>query len=369
VDGVPAKARRLAGLTLLLAVTVLTMTGLAACGAASDVPAARPFGTPPSAAPGVRAWAAGEVGTLLVTGDGGASWKRQRFYLPARGLDVSFADARTGWLVTDGGAVLSTKDGGAAWHVADVSAWQIKALAATDAAHAWVVGAAGASTGDPGKAAVRRTSDGGETWTRTGFGDALLVDVAFADARHGVLVALDRIWTTRDGGAVWELRRRLAMTVLTSAHAGDARHAWVAGWRTQDGLPFVLATEDGGETWRRLAVDVPPPSPGALQPGGMAVAGDGTATAAAGQTRLWITCPAGVLASRDAGTTWELQQVPAGTPVAVAAADGEHLLATSDGQPVLATSDAGETWSAWGSGGFLSQPLVSLAAIPASADE
>jgi photosystem II stability/assembly factor-like uncharacterized protein len=363
----------LAGLVLLGAVcaAVAAPLVLGGCGGSgAEAPAAEPFGPPPPAAPGVRAWAAGEVGTLLVTADGGAGWKRQRFYLSERGVDVAFPDARTGWLVTDAGGALVTVDGGAAWKVVDKSKLQLKAVAAVDASTAWVVATAG-SAGDPGNGVLLRTSDGGTTWERTAFGGAMLADVAFADARDGVLIALDRIWTTRDGGRSWKLRRSLGMTVLTSVCAGDSRHAWVAGWDTQDGLPLVLATGNGGSSWRRLRIDVPAPSPGALQAGQIVAAGAGTASDAgvAGQTSLWLTCAAGVLASRDGGETWELQPVPAGVPQAIAAADPQHVLATTASQPVLATSDGGTTWLAFGSDGFLRQPLVSIAAVAAPAAE
>ena len=362
----------LAGLALLGAVSAAAAAPLVlgGCGdSGAEAPAAEPYGPPPVAAPGVHAWAAGEVGTLLVTADGGAKWERQRFYLSERGVDVAFPDARTGWLVTDAGGALVTVDGGGSWEVVDKSKLQLKAVAAVDASTAWIVATAG-SLGDPGNGVLLRTSDGGATWGRTSFGAAMLADVAFADARHGVLVALDRIWTTSDGGRTWKLRRRLGMTVLTSVFAGDARHTWVAGWDTQDGLPLVLASENGGSSWRRLSIDVPAPSPGALQAGQIVAAGAGTALEAgsAGQTSLWLTCAAGVLASRDGGETWELQQVPAGTPQAIAAADRQYVLATTTSQPVLATSDGGATWLAFGSDGFLKQPLVSIAALAPAAE-
>ena len=110
-------------------------------------------------------------------------------------MDVAFTDARTGWLVTDAGTVLATTDGGAAWTVVEKVEVDVKAIAATDAGHAWIVGNALGAAGDPGASAVLRTTDGGATWKRTGFGMAQLADVAFADERHGVLVALDRIWS------------------------------------------------------------------------------------------------------------------------------------------------------------------------------
>ena len=347
-------ARLLAALGLAVALAALAL--LAGCGSSGTEAPEHPFGDPPAPAPGVRAWAAGETGVLLVTADGGASWKRQKFFLPQRGVDVAFPDAQTGWLVTDVGTVLATTDGGAGWTVAEKVKLDVKAIAAVDAGTAWLAGNAVGAAGDPGVSAVLRTTDGGETWTRTSFGDALLADVAFADARHGVLVALDRIWSTRDGGRTWRLRKQFPMTVLTSVAAGDSRHAWVAGWGTQDGAPLVWATRDGGATWRRLPVDVPAPKPGVLQT---------RQIACAGESRLWVTCDAGVLATADGGKTWELQKVAAGLPQAIAAADEQHVLATTQLKALLATADGGATWPAFGEDGIPAQPLVSIAALVA----
>jgi photosystem II stability/assembly factor-like uncharacterized protein len=289
-----------------------------------------------------------------VTSDGGASWKRQKFFLPQRGVDVAFIDARTGWLVTDAGTVLATTDGGAGWSVAEKVSLDVKAIAAVDADTAWLAGNAVGAAGEPGVSAVLRTTDGGTTWKRTSFGDALLADVGFTDARHGVLVALDRIWSTRDGGRTWRLRKQLPMTVLTSVAAGDSRQAWVAGWGTQDGAPLVWATGNGGATWRRLPIDVPAPEPGVLQTRQIACAGG---------SRLWVTCDAGVLSTTDAGKTWELREVAGGVPQAIAAADEAHVLATTQFKALLATSDGGATWPVFREDGLPAQPLVSITAL------
>ena len=63
----------LAGLLLPALVAVFVALLLGGCGDDAAERPAQPFGAPPAAAPGVRAWAAGEVGDLLVTADGGAS--------------------------------------------------------------------------------------------------------------------------------------------------------------------------------------------------------------------------------------------------------------------------------------------------------
>jgi photosystem II stability/assembly factor-like uncharacterized protein len=188
---------------------------------------------------------------------------------------------------------------------------------------------------------------------------AQLADVAFADERHGWLVALDRIWTTSDGGRSWRLRKRLGMTVLTGAAAADSRHAFVAGWGTLDGAPFVLATSDGGASWRRRPIDLEAPAAGALE---------SQQIACAGADALWVTCKAGVMASADAGRTWALQNPPAGEPLGIAAADAEHVLATTYGQPILSSSDAGASWRAFGKDGYLKQGLISISAVKVAAE-
>jgi photosystem II stability/assembly factor-like uncharacterized protein len=337
------------------AVVLLATAALLAAGCGGEpAPPAHPFGEPPTPAAGVRAWAVGETGVVLVTLDGGASWGRRRFFLPQRGVDIDVPGGSSGWLITDAGAVLSTADAGATWTVRETVGLELIAVAATDAGRVWVVGNAAGAAGEPGTSAVMSSRDGGETWHKQPFGAALLADVDFADDRHGWLVALDRVWSTRDGGTTWRLRRQLGMAVLTGVTSSDRRHAFVAGWGTLDGAPFILATRDGGVTWSRRPIDLSEPAAGALQ---------SQQIACAGSECVWVTCKAGVMASTDAGRTWTLQQTPAGEPLGIAAADRDHVLATTYGQPILSSGDGGATWRAFGKDGYLEQGLVSISAV------
>jgi photosystem II stability/assembly factor-like uncharacterized protein len=348
----------LSGLILFGAAAFCVAAALTGCGGQTPADTqTTPSGPPPAAAPGILAWAVGEEGNVLGTRDGGAQWTRRPFFLHENGIDVDFSDAATGWLATDAGTVLRSADGGRRWKVAKVFTLQVKALAAGDADHAWVVCNATGAAGEPTGAFVFRTSDSGATWERTSFGEAQLADVSFADARHGVLVALDRIWTTRDGGETWARRRQVPMTVLERAAAGDARHAWVAGWGTQKGECLVFATADGGRTWARRKLEAPGAT-GDVQTRGITCSGPDS---------VWVTIQSGAFASSDGGRTWELQQVGP-EPLAIAAADSEHLVATAaTAVPVRVSGDGGATWRS--AAVTPKRPLVAADAVAAPSPE
>ena len=343
---------------VLLVVAAACAALVAGCGSSSTVKAPA-FGPAPPPVAGVHAWAVGEVGHVLFTDDGGASWHRRAFNLPDRGTDVAFADPLHGWLVTDGGTALATGDGGATWTVGGQSHLNLSSVASTDADHVWALGDATDVGTGLSRSSVLRSADGGQTWVRTGFGTTPLADTFFADARHGWLVGFDRIWATADGGKTWRVQERRGLAALEGGACSDRRHAWVVGWGTQDGAPLALGTSDGGATWRELRVDVPKPARGDLQLKGVACAGSRT---------VWATCAAGIVASQDGGRSWALQTVPAAAAsVAIAAADAGHIFATTSGQPLLASADGGRTWLACGTTGWLKQGLLSIAAVKADA--
>lgn len=358
-SSISVAAHRVAILIAVITVAVAS-SGLAGCGGSSTA-AVDAFGPPPSATPGVRAWAIGEVGTVLFTDDGGASWQRRPFNLPTRALDIAFTDARSGWLVTDSGTVLASTDGGTKWEVRKQTDLRLHAVASTDAGHVWALGEVQDSLTGLTRGVVLRSDDGGATWSRQGFGDVPLVDVVFADARHGWLVGSFVIWSTTDGGVTWKVRQRRDRVVFTGATASDRDNVWVVGWTTQNGSPLVLASRNGGSSWSRQPVDVPKPKTGDLQL---------EQATCAGPQELWLTCKAGVIATADGGATWSLQEVPGGAACfAIAAADADHVLATTHGQPILVTADAGATWRAFGEPGHLKQELVGIAAVRAPAAE
>ena len=92
--------------------------------------------------------------------------------------------------------------------------------------------------------------------------DACLRDVSFVDSRHGWAVG-DRgaILHTDDGGQHWSPQPSGVVCTLNSVYFADARTGWAAGGMAwpylHDTSGVVLATRDGGLTWRREPVLLP----------------------------------------------------------------------------------------------------------------
>jgi photosystem II stability/assembly factor-like uncharacterized protein len=148
---------------------------------------------------------------LQCSGPAGTGWCWQQ--PQPNGLatrDVTFVDANNGWLVGDGGLVMRSNDGGASW------------------------------TRQP----VATLSD--------------LSKVQFADSRSGWLATAlgGEIWRTTDGGQSWARTSRQPVRVMQRIWALSDRVLVVTGNDGTDSTPDSSAvTDDGGQTWRRNAVE------------------------------------------------------------------------------------------------------------------
>ncbi len=127
-------------------------------------------------------WAVGGLGTIVHTGDGGATWTQQKLpdiYAYSHLNGVAFIDDRVGWIAGEG--LWATTDGGASWSSKSVSrAGDLADVTFPDSLHGWLAGDGGT---------VLRTSDGGATWTRLESGTgAALRGVSFVSAQKGWFV-------------------------------------------------------------------------------------------------------------------------------------------------------------------------------------
>lgn len=206
-----------------------------------------------------QGWAVGELGTILVTSDGGVTWTAQ-----ASGTDqpltrVVFTDAQSGWITSTNGQLLRTVDGGAHWQALSVGPADVSAFGASSAERAWVSGSY--------YAAPRTTEDGGAHWTS--------ITAPSGTAQSYSVVSTSVIWaavygssgialvSTRDGGTTWSTATLPAPEAglsrsLYSMSFIDADHGWVLlseyGYQTSTSTyvsrTVPLRTSDGGATWQ-----------------------------------------------------------------------------------------------------------------------
>ena len=307
---------------------------------------------------------------ILATGDGGAHWVQQGPRTIGLTLwDVDFADALHGWAVGQtnaGPSILVTSDGGATWRFQETTAGTLFAVDFLDSQEGWAVGSFGTTV---------HTTDGGATWTMGSLGTSEnLNGVSFSDAAHGVIVGWDKVYRTSDGGLTWTSQDVSPSDVtLTTLVPADATHSWILGKKYVESRQdcYVLSTKDGGDTWD------PPTSYETAdlndvsfvdRAHGWAVGAAGTILATddgggkwsrqdSGTTQTlnavdfidpqagWAAGSYGIVATNDGGLTWHEQPSPLGAYEDVCFVDALHGWAVGGGA-VVRTSDGGVTWTA-----------------------
>lgn len=171
---------------------------------------------------------------------------------------------------------------------------------------------------------------------------SMLTAVSFADGRHGWAVGQwGAILATDDGGDTWRIQRLATKEdrPLFAVHFFDAKQGVAVGlWS------LVLATADGGQTWTPRELGLPPGAKKAdLNLLGLFADAKGT---------LYATAERGfVLRSDDRGATWNyLGTGYKGTFWCGIALSDEVLLVGGLRGTVYRSADAGASWTAIDSG-------------------
>ncbi len=184
--------------------------------------------------------------------------------------------------------------------------------------------------------------DGGETWhLRLSGGHVLALAVSPSYARDQVLLAgtaNDGALRSDDGGASWASANPglLDLTVLSIALSPEFERDRTGFAATSSGL---YRTRNGGRSWRAidLALDEPEVQCLAVSPD---FANDGLAFAG--------TAAEGLLRSDDGGNTWELVRMLAGRPVTAVAFSAHYLssrvIAAATAEGIALSHDGGESW-------------------------
>ena len=196
-----------------------------------------------------RGWACGEKGRLFATADGGHRWRQIRPDDPDIALSVvQFLDDRRGFttgmrLSKRSHIVLVTEDGGATWRESestDGARGATDAVTMTDASTALV----------GGFGAVFRTADGGNTWTRHDLTPRNVVRGLFA-------IDADTIWAvghsglvlvSEDAGETWRDGPNVARTMLRGVVFAGKMNGFIFG-NGDEHSRSIWRTRDAGRTW------------------------------------------------------------------------------------------------------------------------
>lgn len=195
---------------------------------------------------GLRGWAVGSRGTAIQMRDG-RTWT-PAVLAPGLGaglveareselVSVHFVDADHGWIAGDLGVLLATANGGATWDTLPRHPMYYAGVVQFRSLQRGWLG------GDDG---VYRTEDGGRTWIAPDSSPVeRILALHFLNDSVGWAAGVDGvILATRDGGRSWTAQPSRTRSTLTGIRFVDPRNGWAAGW---DGT--LLTTTDGGASW------------------------------------------------------------------------------------------------------------------------
>lgn len=298
----------------------------------------------------------GMNGKLYHTGDGGKQWRLIQTALAsgrtAAGAPV-FAGPGAGWLPVDAGAaplpggILITADGGRSWRWAGFDrGWSIRAVSLLSPDSGWAVGEL-PNVGD----FLVQTRDGGKTWRQVLPSLRPAAGISFTGSGQGMGIGLPSdpgaVLCTADGGKTWRVVNSLKMRLL-AVSCLDAREGWVVAGNPDDSGRVLLRTDDGGATWKALArFDLPP---GTVAPDAPCLRFFNRREGLY-QTAEWPSLTVSITA--DGGGTWKQQLLLRRQPGTEAKIDFSDPLqgfaalqhGLEDGYSLMNTSDGGRTWT------------------------
>lgn len=261
------------------------------------------------------AWAAGKLGLVARTTNGGKRWQVIGPVGNGDATAIACTSADTAWLGGADGVIWRTEDSGLTWDVHIISQGDVNDLYFLDSKRGWAVTTDGE---------VLRTQDGGDSWQKISSVAAWLRGVSFRDGNNGLVCgSAGYMARTADGGSSWERVGPAPNVKLEAVAYRTATEAYVVG---EGGTAFRSA--DGGASWAPLQ----------LRTGqylrDVAFAGN-YGYIVGGIGGFWRTAD---------GSSWQKKAAPKYVLYSVAAAPPEIVWCGAGGGALLYSGDGGDSW-------------------------
>jgi len=198
-------------------------------------------------------WIGGTGGTLLVTADGGRTWRQKTKFTEDTIREIHFFDKSTGWLLLERNVftlgskspsyLLKTTDGGENWTQVDFENKQRQRITNVFFAKSGF----GLAAGETG--ALFGLEDDNYSWKKLlAPSSYLILDGVFSDNLRGTIVGGGgSIFFTEDAGASWNQAfvSGKSNSKLNSVYFADSKHGWTVGSSGK-----IYQTINGGKFWR-----------------------------------------------------------------------------------------------------------------------
>lgn len=185
-------------------------------------------------------WAAGLLGIILKTTNGGQNWVMQQSPLLSY-TQIQFLNELSGYACAMFGGFTKTLDGGNSWQ--DISlntSFSLNSLYFVSVDTGWTVG-------DVGR--IFKTEDAGHSWT---FQDAHIANslksVFFINNSIGWVCGSGILLKTFDGGITWVAKIQNTALNFSELRFFNSSTGYVVGWDLNS-EGFIAKTVNGGNTW------------------------------------------------------------------------------------------------------------------------
>ncbi len=193
--------------------------------------------------------AVGRAGTIVRTSDGGTTWTVVPSGTTENLLSVFFVDGATGWIVGLNSTLLKSTNTGETWTPVSIPVpANLRAIQFVSADRGYIAG--GPGQGQTGERVFFTTTDGGDTWQPQTM-EYTINGIAFVDADSGCVIGGAAVWKTTDGAQSWTRYEAVPLDIsvwLTDIVFVDSLQGWISGSQG-----FLTKTTDGGRTWTEMS--------------------------------------------------------------------------------------------------------------------